>query len=121
VRLVSVALHGSANANQIILAIPKAAGLKGIAIEGEHFDVPATWMNSPLPYNLIACFSRDCANKTIVLQLATMLPIDLLLGEVRYGLPPGGERLLAARPPTATASQNGDTTMLINGVSVPGA
>jgi hypothetical protein len=120
-RLVTLAMHGSTKANQIILAVPKIAELEGITIEGEHFDVPGFPMNSPLTYNLIACFSRDCANKTIVLQVRATSPIDLFLGEVRYGLPPGGERLIAARPRTAIASQNGDTTVLVNKVVVPGA
>jgi hypothetical protein len=118
-RRVALALHGSPQADQMVVAVPRDAGLKTIEIDGKRFDVPKTWAQSSLPYNFIGCFSRDCATKTIAFELSARSELKLLVGELRYGLPPDGRKLVAARPKTAVASQNGDTTVLINSVTVP--
>ena len=39
-------------------------------------------------------------------------PIDLFLGDEALGLSEGGERLAAARPPTAVTSQWGDVSIV---------
>jgi hypothetical protein len=39
-------------------------------------------------------------------------PIDLFIGDRTAGLPPGGERLAAARPRTAVTSQGGDASIV---------
>ena len=120
VRHIDIALHGSNLANQMILAIPKEGGLRGIAVNGKHFALTATSTDATRrPYSLIGCFSRDCAQAVIGLDLTTRNSVRLFLAEVRYGLPPAGRRLISARPSTATPSQNGDTTVLINSISVP--
>jgi peptidase M28-like protein len=119
-RHVSLAIHGSPSADQIILAVPKNAELKMIEIGGKHFEVPKEWSASPLPFNFIACFSRDCAGETIGFDLTSAGSINVLISEIRYGLPPGGAKLTGARPKSAIASQNGDTTVLINDFNLPG-
>jgi len=120
-RHVDIALHASNSANQVILAVPRDAKLRAITLDGKRFAVPVEWAKSPLPYNVIACFSSDCAQKTVGLDFASREPARLLLSEVRYGLPEAGRKLVAARPVTATQSQNGDTTVLINAIAIPGA
>jgi hypothetical protein len=117
-RQISLALHGSAQASQMVIAVPREAGVKTIEIDGKRFDVP-NWSQSSAPYNFIGCFSRDCATKTVNLELSSRGALKLLIGELRYGLPPDGKRLLDARPNWAVASQNGDVTVLINAVKIP--
>jgi len=118
-RRIVLTLYGSPQAGQMIIAVPKISGLKTIEIDGKKFDVPKLWTRLPGPYDFIGCFSRDCATKTITLDVSAQGPLKLLVGELRYGLPPDGQKLIAARPKTAVASQNGDTTVLINSVMVP--
>jgi hypothetical protein len=118
-RRIALTLHGSPQADQMVIAVPKESGLKTIEIDGKRFDVPKTWAHSSLPYNFIGCFTRDCATKTIQLGVSARGPLKFLVSEVRYGLPPDGQKLIAARPKTAVASQNGDTTVLINSMTVP--
>ena len=117
-RRVSLALKGSEDANVMFVAVPTAAGLKRIEIGGKTFEV-ANWSQSSLPYGVIVCSSRDCATKTITLELSTHKAVKIALAEERYGLPPDGAKLVAARPKTAVASQNGDTIFLVNSVTIP--
>ncbi len=119
-RRVSLALHGTGEAAQMVLVVPRSAGLKAVDIDGKHFDAPAEWAKIERGA-IILCTTRDCADKTITLTLAAKKPVDITLVEQRYGLPPGGAKLQAARPKTAIVSQNGDVTVLINAVKVPGA
>ncbi len=118
-RRVTVTLHASAQTNQLVLAVPHEAGLKSVDIDGKHNVMPATWAHLTAPYNVIGCLTSDCATKTITLEIANRGALKLLLEEVRYGLPAGGEKFQAARGETAVDSHNGDTTVLVNAVKVP--
>jgi hypothetical protein len=121
IRHISLAIHGSQFADQVLLAVPKSAGLRKVEVGARRFEVPKEWSASPLPFNIIACFSRDCAGQTIGFDLTSAGSIKILLCEVHYGLPSGGAKLTAARLGNAIASQNGDTTILINNFDLPGA
>lgn len=118
-RHISLALHGSSQAEMMVLAIPKDAGMKTIEIDGKRFDVSKAWAQTQSPYNIIGCFSRDCATKTVEFDLSARDAVKVVVGEIRYGLPPDGQALIAARPRTAVASQNGDTTVLLDSVTIP--
>jgi hypothetical protein len=119
VRHVDIAVDASDLTNQVLVFVPKEANLRAVVVAGRRFEVPKKWGDSK--YNLIGCFSTDCAKQKIGLDLSTAAPVTLYLSEVRYGLPPSGKALVAARPVWATPSQNGDTTVLINSLSIPGA
>jgi len=118
-RRVTLALQGSDDANQMAFILAKPTNLKAIDIKDWHFDAPPQW--AKLDRVVIACMSRDCASATLTLTLADDAPLDSTLGEDRFGLPPEGARLLAARPQSAVPSQNGDGVLLINHLHVPGA
>src|SRR5262249_426025 len=118
-RRIALTLYGSSQADQMFIAIPRESGLRSITIDGKRFDVPKAWAQSSTPYNFIGCFTPGCATKSIALEVSAHDSLKLLVAELRYGLPPDGQKLLAARPKTAVASQNGDTTVLINSVTVP--
>jgi hypothetical protein len=116
-RRVTLALKGG-DANQMVLVVPQEARMKAIEIGGKRFDAPPTWES--LPRQIIACSTDDCANKEITLELGAKKPVEIILLSQRYGIPSGGAKLQAARPKTAVISQNGDTTILINRVKIPG-
>ncbi len=116
-RRVTLALRGG-NANQMALIVPQAAWMKAIEIGGKRYDVPGQW--GALAHVFILCATDDCANKEITLELGAKKPVEIMLVSQRYGIPPDGAKLQAARPKTAVLSQNGDTTVLINQVRIPG-
>jgi hypothetical protein len=116
-RRVTVNLHGSREAAQMYVTIPRAAGLKSIDIAGWHADAPAAWTNQDAV--AIACMSRDCADRSITLTLASRSAANLGVYEHRFGLPDFARFLAAARPPTAVSSQNGDGVTLVNTVTIP--
>jgi hypothetical protein len=117
-RRITFLFHDSGSADQMYLAIPKAAMLKAIGVHGWRFNAPLQWASEDEV--LLACMSRDCASETVTLTVATRSPVTFGLYEQRFGLPAFAHRLLAARPPTAVPSQNGDGVTLISYLRVPG-
>jgi hypothetical protein len=111
-RKVTLALRGSDDANQMALILTKPVGLKAIDIKDWHFDAPLQW--GKLDRVVLACMSRDCASATVTLTLADGAPLDAIIAEDRFGAPPEGAKLVAARPKTAVQSQNGDGVLLIS-------
>ncbi|HWE06148.1 MAG TPA: M20/M25/M40 family metallo-hydrolase [Rhizomicrobium sp.] len=116
-RSLTLVLHGSRKAAQMILVIPRSAMLKAIDLSGRHFDAPPSWANEDSV--ALACMSRDCASTTVTLTLASRSTQALELYEHRFGLPDFAKHLVAARPPTAVQSQNGDGVVLMNKILVP--
>jgi hypothetical protein len=113
-RVVTLELRGSADTDGMILYIPKAAKLQGIDLRGQHLVAPPDWSGA----TRILCVSRDCRDETVKLTLAGD-PSGIVFAEDRYGLPPFGDALKAARPNTAMPSQSGDQVMLANTVKLP--
>jgi hypothetical protein len=111
-RRLSLALHGSNQAQQMFLIFYKPRGLKDLEINGWHFSVPPQWGSRDRV--VIACMSRDCASMKLTVALRGNAPLNTILGENRFTLPSAAATLLAARPNNAVPSQNGDGTLLIN-------
>ncbi|HEY5046515.1 MAG TPA: M20/M25/M40 family metallo-hydrolase [Rhizomicrobium sp.] len=109
---IALALHGSIHANQMALILATPRGLKTVDVNNWHFDSPPQW--AKLDRVMFACMSRDCASITLTLTYGNDVPLDAILVEDRFGLPPGETRLLKSRPDTAVPSQNGDGVLLIN-------
>lgn len=116
-RSLTLVLHGSVKAAQMILVIPKSAMLKAIDVNGWRFDAPQSWSEEDSV--ALACMSRDCASATVTLTLDSRSTQTLGLYEHRFGLPDFGKRLVAARPPTAVQSQNGDGVVLMDEIQLP--
>jgi hypothetical protein len=117
-RRVTLLFHGSESSNQMYLAIPKAARLEAIDINGWHVDAPRRWANEDSV--ALACMSRDCASETVTLTLASSSAVSLGLYEHHFGLPQFASRVVAARPDWAVPSQNGDGVTLVSEIRVPG-
>jgi hypothetical protein len=113
-RVVALRLVGSADTSGMILYIPKEAQLQSIDLRGQHLVTPTM---HAVGATRILCVSRDCRDETVKLTLAGDAS-GLVFAEDRYGLPPFGDALKAARPNTAMASQSGDQVMLVNTVQV---
>ncbi|HEY6579253.1 MAG TPA: M20/M25/M40 family metallo-hydrolase, partial [Rhizomicrobium sp.] len=116
-RLVTLLLHGSNRAAQMLLVSPNQAMLKAVDLYGWHFEAPVQWKKEK--FIVLACMSRDCAHGTVTLTLLARASVTLHLYEHRFGLPGFAHGLAAARPATAVQSQNGDGVTLIGGVDVP--
>ncbi len=116
-RRVTLMLKGSAVASRMFVVIPKDAPLAGITFEGHAFT-PAKDSLNPLG-TVFACVTGDCRGKSVTLRFATRRPVEIWLGEQRYGLPPDGAKLVAARPATAIPVQTGDTTIVFGKVKLP--
>jgi hypothetical protein len=118
-RRVTIDLHGSKDAAQMYVTIPKAARLKSTDIHGWHFDATSRWANQDAV--AIACMSRDCADASLTLTLASRTAVTVVVYEHRFGLPDFARPLTAARPAWAVQTQNGDGVTLVNTVTVPAA
>ncbi len=108
-------LHGP-GADVMLLRIPKEAHVRHIDLHGEHLDVPAGFDDDIM----LLCESRDCAEEEVTLDVASRAKFSLFLAQQRFGLPPFGAKIAAARPKNAIASQSGDVTILASAIDVPG-
>src|SRR5579862_2099317 len=111
-RRVTINLHGSGEAEQMYVTVPRAARLRSIDIGGWHAVAPPAWAKQDAV--AIACMSRDCADQSITLTIASRSAANLGIYEHRFGLPDFAHALVAARPATAVPSQNGDGVTLVN-------
>jgi hypothetical protein len=104
----SIALHGSSQADGMMLIFPAPLTLE--SIDDRHFE------NMP-PSTRVICDTPDCAGA--VLTMVGKAPAAFDLVETRRGLPAKGQTLLAARPDTAVPSGAGDQTLLVRHIIVP--
>jgi hypothetical protein len=100
----------------MFLVIPKAAGLKAVAIGDWTIPIKRTDFNSG--NTIVGCLTKDCRNVAVTLEVAPEKPFDIPFGERRFGLPANGNKLFQARPNTAVPSQIGDGTVLVSKVRV---
>ncbi|HUO91591.1 MAG TPA: M20/M25/M40 family metallo-hydrolase [Rhizomicrobium sp.] len=114
VRHVELAFEGSSAANGIVMSIPKAAKLVSLDLRSEQISV-AGWTTDAR----VICWTPDCRDLHVKLALAATGAVAINFAEFRYGLPPSGARLQAARPQEAMPSQSGDETILANEVVLP--
>lgn len=106
---VTIALHGSSQADGMMLIFPAPLTLE--SVNSEPFaDMP--------PLTRMTCDTPDCANASVTFAGKTPAAFDVV--EIRRGLPAKGRTLLAARPDNAVQSGAGDSTYLVRHVTVPG-
>ncbi len=116
-RAVTIVLRGSPEADRMAVVVPKEAGLLRAAMGGRRFLSASDNLNPA--GTVIACVTADCRTMSVTLTFAARKPVDIIVGEQRYGLPPDGARYVRARPDWATASQSGDTTIVFGKLRLP--
>ena len=109
--VVTMQLH--APGDGVAVEVPKAAGLKTMDFDG--VIVPA-----PPGDVFVSCVTPDCGSAKLTLTLSSPDAATLTLISHTHGLPPGGEKLIKARPPEAVSSQEGDGMLLVTKIEVPG-
>ncbi|HEX3432320.1 MAG TPA: M28 family peptidase [Rhizomicrobium sp.] len=118
-RRVTIDLGGSKQTAQMYVTVPDSVRLKSVDIKGWHFDAPPGWSTGNAI--AIACMTRDCADASLTLTLASRVAANVGIYEHRFGLPDFARSLVAARPRTAAPSQNGDGITLVSSVLIPAA
>ncbi len=107
---VTVVLHGSRDADGMMLAAPPDTRFTLKSINGKNFDgLP--------PVSRLICGTPDCAGATVTLELRKQDGLDLI--EMRGGLPMKGADLMRARPDDTVPSGSGDQTLLIARLPIP--
>jgi len=97
---------------QIVLRDP--ARLISARLAGE--EVPPDRTPYPLyrdGFDAIAVWTLPSAGFVVELSVKGEEPLELILVDRSYDLPPQAAPLVAARPPTAAPNQNGDSTVVI--------
>lgn len=108
-----IELQGSADTNAIAISIPKEAKLVSLDVRGQRLET-----HGQSGGTRFVCLTSDCRKLSLTLVLANAGAVEIPFAEIRYGLPPSGDRLKAARPDTAMDSQSGDVTELSNTISI---
>ena len=113
-RTLEIGLHASAQADGVVLYVPKEAGLRAIALRGQTLESDGAKVDTRL-----VCLTPDCRDLEATLTLSSTKSFRLRFAEIRYGLPASGARLKIARGDTAVPSQSGDETVLADSAVLP--
>jgi hypothetical protein len=113
VRRVRARLSSPRGAPIVLVVFPPGAEVVSFAMEGVPAPAPAAragrrWGG----HRIHACAATPPGGVEIEVALRGGSPVPVVLVDQSGGLPPGGERLVAARPRTAVPSQEGDATFV---------
>ncbi len=95
------------------VTVPATAGLLRVTMDGKSMSV-----SEPKQPFLIRCASPGCHDAVVTLEQRQASSFTLTLSEQRYGLPPGGEKLMKALGALGTPAQSGDVTELVSSLRV---
>ncbi len=111
VRHVRARLSSPRGAPVVLVVLPPSAEVESFTMEGVPIPAPAPKSRQGWGgYRVYACAGMPPRGVELEVVLRGASPVPLTLVDESPGLPPGGERLRAARPRTAAPSQQGDTT-----------
>jgi hypothetical protein len=117
-RTLIIVLHGPPSTSAMFAIVPRAAKLAAVEVNGQPMAIKGGSTHD----TTLACLSLDCAaEERLTLRLATHDAFTLRFSANRYGLPPQGMRLAAARPRNAMPSQDGDGVVQLSSLVVPAA
>jgi len=113
-RIVTIELDASTPAHRSFVVVPSGSGLTRLEVEGQGYtpkpDSDAT---------IFVCWTRDCGGTKVTLHFDSMRVVEALLATQRYELPADAAALVEARPPSATPSQSGDSTIVLGRLALP--
>jgi hypothetical protein len=110
---VTLDLHGSNDADGMLLMVP--SGLGSVTVNGAAVQGISGGGNR----SLISCAGGTCATAHVVLTFTGPVAKSVLVAEERYGLPSDAAFLLKARPDWATPSGPGDMSFAAADVAIP--
>ncbi|MBE2249070.1 MAG: M20/M25/M40 family metallo-hydrolase [Myxococcus sp.] len=116
-RAVRLVFDDVLEADRRFVVIPRGAGLTRLEVDGFGYTPKAS--SGANAGTLYACCTRDCGGTAVTLHFDSMRPVDVWVAQQRYQLPHDAAPLIAARPPNATPSQTGDTTVGFSKVRLP--
>ena len=111
---ITLDLHGSPDANGMVLMVP--SGLGSVSIN----DAPVQTISGNGERSFVSCGGKDCANAHIFLNFTGPVAKSVILAETRYGLPSDAAFLLKVRPDWAVPAGQGDMSFAAVDVAVPG-
>ncbi len=114
-RVVTGRLHSPRGADSILLHIPVEALISALIPEDNFLVTPEGDSNGY--YNLL-CFGRACEGLTVELHLKGATPVEILVVDTIYDLPPGGEPFDQARPAMAAPAHMGDESLIMTRVTL---
>lgn len=107
-RAVTLRLRSPRGAEAMDLVLSRAQ-LEGLAVAGHPLSVSGSTGDE---YYVLSCYGRECDGLEVTAQLAGGASVAGWVVDYSLGLPPGGARLLEARPATAVSYQEGDLTVI---------
>ncbi len=113
-RRIRARLTSLRGASDVFLAFPPEAPIEAVSFDGKTVPPVASrvrrWFYG---WQVYRCLTVPPAGMDVEINVrGSTGPIEVQLVDQTLGLPPGGEALLAARPPTAVTLQDGDTTFV---------
>jgi hypothetical protein len=115
-RVVRLGLRSPSGSNRMSLYVPLAAGLRGMEVVGTPYSFEELFSEDGSHW--FRCAGEGCDGLTLelLMQPESGDPLTLFAVDIAASLPPGGESLLDARPATAAASHDGDSTIVVDRV-----
>jgi hypothetical protein len=110
---VTLDLHGSNDADGMMLMVP--SGLGSVTVNGAE----VSGLSGGGDRSLIGCAGGSCATAHVVLNFTGPVAKSVLVAEERYGLPSDAAFLLRARPNWAAPSGMGDMSFAAADVPIP--
>ncbi len=103
-----------------VIWIPDAARLESIAIDGQPIPVEGQRRagSPPRSWHPFTHFTLPAQGSELEVVLGTTEPKDWYVFDRTFGLPPVGQRLLAARPKEAVPIQDGDGVLVSRKVRI---
>ncbi len=114
-RSVTVTLRSPRGATNLALFVPTGAGLVRASAAGQPIALSGR-SGGRSHYRRISFVAVPASGVDVTLVFAGTAPVDALALDQSAGLPPAGDALLAARPPTAVPSGAGDVTLVFRRV-----
>ena len=92
------------------IRFPKEAGVKALGLVGSAIPIPA---NGEPDKPVLRCTGRSCEDLNVEVLFADRNPVEAELFSTRFGLPPEGQPLIAARPRNAIPQYSPDETVTL--------
>lgn len=118
-RVIGLRLVAGESFERLTLTVPRSVGSSRLVVPSTGADIQLVDGEPRDGHGTFMCQGLACDGLELELHVSVTDRFQLGLTLQRSGLPAAGSSLLAARPPTAVPSQDGDVSVVFNVVSVP--